>query len=208
MNSDELLITKPANIRATIILAHGAGAAMDSPFMNYMADGLSQRDIQVIRFEFPYMRKRRMEGTKSPPNTKTILLQTWRDMAAGFQGSAPLFIGGKSMGGRIASMIADEVRPKGLICLGYPFHPPGKKDKLRTEHLLDLKTRCLIVQGERDPFGTLAEVPQYQLSKAISLAWVPDGDHSFKPRKSSGLTQEQNWDDAVLKMAAFIHSHS
>jgi uncharacterized protein len=104
-----------------------------------------------------------------------------------------LIIGGKSMGGRVASMIADDLyaagRIAGLLCLGYPFHPPEKPTQLRTAHLADLKTPTLIVQGTRDPFGTRDEVAAYNLSQAIALLWLEDGDHDLKPRKSiSGFT--------------------
>lgn len=205
MNRDELLLDEPSGgPKASLILGHGAGAAMDSPFMNFFAENLCERGIRVIRFEFPYMRKRRLEGTKSPPNPAKLLIQSWHEVLALCERDVPWFIGGKSMGGRIASMIADEVRPSGLICLGYPFHPPGNPTKLRTGHLADLKTPCLIVQGERDPFGTLKEVSQYNLSEAISFVWLPGGDHSFKPRKASGHTLEDHLLEASQQMAAFI----
>jgi predicted alpha/beta-hydrolase family hydrolase len=88
--------------------------------------------------------------------------------------------------------------------LGYPFHPVGKPDKLRVEHLKSIKTPTLIVQGERDPFGTREEVARYKLSKAVRMVWMPDGEHSFKPRNSSGRTEEQNWKDAIREEAAFV----
>jgi hypothetical protein len=109
----------------------------------------------------------------------------------------PLFIGGKSMGGRVASLIADDVnaqgRVRGLVCLGYPFHPPGKPDVLRTAHLQCLACPALIVQGERDPFGTRDEVATYTLSNAITLEWLPDANHDFKPRAKSGVTHDENF---------------
>ena len=108
------------------------------------------------------------------------------------------------MGGRIASLIADEVQATGLICLGYPFHPVGKPDKLRTEHLETLKTPTLIVQGERDNFGKRDEVGGYKLSKKIKVEWITDGDHSLKPRKASGLTQEENWQTGVEAIEKFL----
>ncbi len=108
------------------------------------------------------------------------------------------------MGGRIASMIADEAGVAGLVCLGYPFHPPGKPDRLRTEHLKTLMTPALILQGERDPFGRRDEVEGYALPKTIDAAFLPDGDHDLKPRKASGRTREDNWADAVERMALFV----
>ena len=108
------------------------------------------------------------------------------------------------MGGRVASLIADEAGVKGLVCLGYPFHPPGKPDRLRTEHLAPLATPALIVQGERDPFGGRDEVESYDLSPAITVTWMPDGDHGFKPRKASGRTERENLDDAIAAVAEFV----
>ena len=121
-------------------------------------------------------------------------------------GHERLVIGGKSMGGRIASLVADEAGVAGLVCLGYPFHPVGKPDQLRVEHLQTIKTPTLIVQGERDPFGTREEVARYKLSKAVRVAWMTDGDHSFKPRKSSGRTERQNWEAALNEVAAFLEA--
>ncbi|MFW2389537.1 MAG: alpha/beta family hydrolase, partial [Polyangiales bacterium] len=118
--------------------------------------------------------------------------------------ASEVFIGGKSMGGRIASMIADEVGAAGVVCLGYPFHPSGKPDRLRTEHLASLRTPTLIVQGTRDRLGTMEEVGGYDLSSAIKLAWMEDGDHSFKPRKKSGRTNDQNLAAAAEAVVAFI----
>jgi predicted alpha/beta-hydrolase family hydrolase len=121
-------------------------------------------------------------------------------------GAKGLVIGGKSMGGRIASLIADEAGVAGLVCLGYPFHPVGKPDRLRVAHLATLTTPTLIVQGTRDPFGTREEVAGYALSDAIKIHWLEDGDHDFKPRKASGHTQQQHWHDAVAAVAGFIES--
>jgi Alpha/beta hydrolase domain len=108
------------------------------------------------------------------------------------------------MGGRIASLIADEVGVSGLVCLGYPFHPVSKPDKLRVEHLRASKTPTLILQGERDPFGNRVEVVKYKLSPSVKVTWVKDGDYSFKPRKSSGTTEEKNWRAAAAKIEAFL----
>jgi uncharacterized protein len=115
-----------------------------------------------------------------------------------------LVIGGKSMGGRIASLIADDAGVDALICLGYPFHPVGRPERLRVEHLEEIKTSTLIVQGERDPFGSRDEVAAYKLSSAIQLCWIVDGDHSLKPRKSSGRTERQNWDMALGSVETFL----
>ena len=132
-------------------------------------------------------------------------METWRRVIATV-GGGRLVIGGKSMGGRIASMLADDVDAHGLVCLGYPFHPPGKPEKLRTAHLLGLQTPTLIVQGTRDPFGKREEVEGYGLSAAIRLVWLSDGDHSFKPRKSSGRTEEQNLGEAIAAISEFVRN--
>jgi predicted alpha/beta-hydrolase family hydrolase len=113
-------------------------------------------------------------------------------------------IGGKSMGGRMASMVADELQVRALVCLGYPFHPPGRPQQLRTEHLQSLRTPTLILQGTRDQFGTREEIAEYDLSKAIRVEFLPDGDHSFKPRKSSGVTEMSNIEHAVALMEEFL----
>ena len=110
------------------------------------------------------------------------------------------------MGGRIASLIADEAGVRGLVCLGYPFHPVGKPDQLRVEHLRTIKTPTLIVQGERDTFGNREEVGRYELSSKIHIHWVHDGDHSFKPRKKSGRTEQQNWEEALDRIESFFKS--
>jgi uncharacterized protein len=108
------------------------------------------------------------------------------------------------MGGRIASMIADEVGAAALICLGYPFHPPGNPNKARTEHLYTLRTPTLILQGARDPFGGRDEVAALNLPRKVRVRWLADGEHSFKPRKASGRTEAQNLAEAVDEAAAFL----
>jgi len=187
----------------TLVLAHGAGAPMDSPFMEAVAEMIASGGIRVVRFEFPYMADRRVTGRKRPPDRQPVLLDSWRTMIDAVPAKR-LAIGGKSMGGRMASLIADETKVDALVCLGYPFHPPGKPDKLRTEHLQELRTPTLIVQGTRDPFGTEAEVPGYGLSAAIQVAWSPDGNHDLAPRRASGRSKEQNWREAAETVVAFL----
>jgi predicted alpha/beta-hydrolase family hydrolase len=184
---------------------------MDSPFMAHIAAGLGARGLRVARFEFPYMSAARAEGKKRPPDREPALLASWRTAIAELGGprgdpggGRDLAIGGKSLGGRMASLIAAEDGARALVCLGYPFHPPGRPEKLRTGHLEDLGTPTFIVQGERDPFGRRDEVEGYRLSPAIRIAWCPDGDHSLVPRKKSGRTAGQNWALAVDVVAAFL----
>jgi predicted alpha/beta-hydrolase family hydrolase len=176
---------------------------MDSPFMAYFAKGLGERGYRVVRFEFPYMTALRTTGKRKPPDREPVLRAAWLKVVEKL-GVKGLVIGGKSMGGRIASLIADDAGVAGLVCLGYPVHPVGKPERLRVKHLQTLKTRALIVQGERDPFGNREDVAKYKLSPAIRVRWIKDGDHSFKPRKSSGRTEQQNWEAAIGEIASFI----
>jgi len=182
-----MIFDGPETAPATILLAHGAGAPMDSASMNATAQALASVGFRVARFEFGYMAARRTGQRKPPPRADTLKPEYFAAIEAlGVTG--PLIIGGKSMGGRVASMIADESRASGkiagLLCLGYPFHPPGKPTQLRTAHLANLRTPALIFQGTRDEFGTREEVAGYRLSPNIEVVWLEDGDHDLKPRKS------------------------
>ena len=199
----DLILDGLADAPVTLALAHGAGAPMDSPFMAAFATALAAAGIRIARFEFPYMAARRHDGRKRPPDREAVLLEAWREVIARL-GSENLAIGGKSLGGRMASLVADEAAVQGLVCLGYPFHPPGRPDKLRTAHLETIKTPTLIVQGTRDPFGGPDEVAGYRLSPAVRLHWAEDGNHDLAPRKASGRTAEQNWAEAAAVIAAFL----
>jgi len=208
MSRFEFLANGPESASRTVLLAHGAGQGMDSPFMTDFTAAMvsASADTRVLRFEFPYMQAMRASGKRRAPDREPKLLECWREVVAMQRGTGALIVGGKSMGGRMASLVADELGVDGLICLGYPFHPPGKPEKLRTAHLADLKTSALICQGERDTFGTRAEVDSYALAPSIQLSWMPDGDHSFKPRKRSGFTEAQNMNNAVSACVAFVGS--
>jgi uncharacterized protein len=201
----DLLFDGPDDAALTVVLAHGAGAPMNTPFLNTVARGLAADGFRVARFEFPYMRARRETGKKGgAPDREPILRNSWKKVVDKLGGGKRLVIGGKSMGGRIASMVADEVGARGLVCLGYPFHPPGRPEKLRTAHLETLSTPALIVQGTRDAFGTREDVLGYRLSPAIRVAWLEDGDHSWKPRASSGRTEAQNMAEALTAIRGFL----
>lgn len=203
----DFLRNGPADADATMILAHGAGAGMDTPFMNTVAEELACRGLLVVRFEFPYMRRRREDGKRRPPDRMPALLQAYADAVAEVREKLRppvLAIGGKSMGGRVASMVADELRVDGLVCLGYPFHPPGRPSTLRTEHLQGLRTPALIVQGTRDALGTREEVAGFDLSSAIAISWAEDGDHDLKPRRASGRTHDENLTAATQRVADFV----
>ncbi len=177
----------------TILLAHGAGAPMDSASMEAVAKALAAAGFRVVRFEFGYMAARRTSGTRKPPPRAETLKPEYITAVTELGAKGRLVIGGKSMGGRVASMIADDLhaagKVAGLLCLGYPFHPSGKPEQLRTKHLAGLTTPALICQGTRDEFGTREEVLNYGLSDSIELLWLEDGDHDLRPRKSvSGFT--------------------
>jgi len=148
---------------------------MASAFMATVARGIAEQGIRVLRFEFPYMAEKRKR-----PDPQSVLLDAWRSVVREIGNPERMVIGGKSMGGRMASMVADELRVAGLLCYGYPFHPPGQPQKLRTEHLKDLRTPALIIQGTRDAFGRPADVASYDLSPTITVLWIEGGDHSLK----------------------------
>jgi predicted alpha/beta-hydrolase family hydrolase len=202
----------PEAAATTILLAHGAGAPMDSASMSANARALADAGLRIVRFEFDYMAVRRTSGARKPPPRADTLLGEYRAAIDALSAPGRLVIGGKSMGGRVASMIADELhasgRIVGLLCLGYPFHPVGKPDQLRTAHLAGMKTPTLIVQGTRDPFGTRDEVATYTLSPGIEVLWVEDGDHDLRSRASvtgrSAADQLRLLGDEVASWAARI----
>ena len=201
----EILFDGPKEAATTVVLAHGAGAPMNTSWMNTVARGIASDAVRVARFEFPYMLARRETGRRGgAPDREPVLRDAWKEVIEELGGAARLVIGGKSMGGRIASMVADEVGARGLVCLGYPFHPPGRPEKLRTKHLETLETPALVVQGTRDAFGTREDVAGYHFSPAIRVHWIEDGDHSLKPRASSGRTEGESLAEAIAAVRAFV----
>ena len=206
------LITEgPAAATAHLLLAHGAGAPMTSPFMEKIAGLLVERGLGISRFEFAYMAGRREDGKRRPPPKAERLVDEYKAAVAAVRErvkpGVKLMIGGKSMGGRVASLVADELygakQISGLVCLGYPFHPPGKPEALRTAHLEHLRAPALIVQGERDPFGSRSEVEALKLSPTIRFAWAGDGDHDLGPRGGSRFTRARNLAAGADAIAAF-----
>lgn len=201
------LQNRPGTPNAALVLSHGAGAPMDSPFMNEISEMLAANEVSVLRFEFAYMAARRAGGRKPPPRAEKLTGEFLHALTK-VHSDVPVFIGGKSLGGRVASMIAEDAYRRGkiagLVCLGYPFHPAARPDSLRTAHLERLTVPTLICQGSRDPFGTREQVKGYRLSDAIDLFWLEDGDHDFKPRKASGLTHAHNIRAAAHAVAAWI----
>jgi uncharacterized protein len=207
MDVENFIFDGQASAPLTLALAHGAGASMDSAFMTTIARGLAGSDLRVTRFEFPYMRARREHRRRSIPDREAVLLDSWREVIESLGGGRRLVIGGKSLGGRIASMVADAAQVRGLVCLGYPFHAPGKAPPdARLRHLKSMRTPALIVQGARDSFGSRAEVETYEVSPQIRIAWIDDGDHSFKPRASSGRTEQQNLTAAINAVREFLEA--
>ena len=208
MTLPPLRLDGPADAPCTVLLGHGAGAAMDSPGMNRLVDALVGVGLRVARFEFAYMAARRHGQRKPPPRAETLCPE-YEAAVAALDARGPLVIGGKSMGGRVASLVADALHDRGriagLLCLGYPFHPMAKPQQLRTAHLEALRTPTLIVQGTRDAFGTREEVAAYRLSPAIRILWLQDGDHDLKPRKAvSGHTATQHLATMADAVAAWI----
>lgn len=209
------LIDRPrasATACGTLIFAHGAGALMDSDYMQTLTAELNNQGVAVVRFEFPYMQLRRETGKKRPPDRQPVLLDCWRDVYAEITSRTdlpkPFLMGGKSMGGRMASLVADELDAVGLCCFGYPFHAPGKPEKMRTEHLLTIGTPTKIFQGTRDPFGKPEEVADIPFSQKVEILWFDDGEHDLKPRKKSGLTQLQHLKSVAALVANFARDLS
>ncbi len=186
------------------VFAHGAGAGMEHDFMTVVAKGLVEQGIRVVRFNFPYMVKRSEDGKKRPPDRAPKLLEAYSEVIAHFA-SSPVVIGGKSMGGRMASLLAEHELVAGIACLGFPFHPPGKPEKFKGDHLASIDKPTLILQGERDTFGKREEFDGFVFSQQVKVSFLPDGDHSFKPRKSSGHTAADNIALAVEQLSAFIN---
>ena len=179
---------------------------MDSEFMNEIAQRLAGQGVGVVRFEFPYMAERRLNGGKRPPNPQKVLLECWRTVYDQLRPlvAGRLAVGGKSMGGRMASLLADELGADALVCLGYPFYAAGKPEKPRVAHLAELRTPTLIVQGERDALGNRETVSGYSLAPGVAIEWLASADHDLKPLKASGFSHEQHLRHAAEQVAAFL----
>jgi len=190
------------------VFAHGAGAPLSSAFMELVSKGLAEQGIRVARFNFHYMQQRIECGHRRPPERAPQLVKQFGELIQ--QIDQPMVIGGKSMGGRIATLLAAEkALPfisyiKGIACLGYPFHPQGKPEQLRVEHLSDIDLPLAIIQGARDKLGCNEEVRGYALPETIQWCWLEDGDHDFKPRIKSGFTHEQHINTCIRYLASYI----
>ncbi|HEY5716607.1 MAG TPA: alpha/beta fold hydrolase [Psychromonas sp.] len=190
------------------VFAHGAGAPASSDFMETITKGLVLRGIRVARFNFPYMQQRIDNGTRRPPERAPKLIAQFQRLIANLDQA--MVIGGKSMGGRIATLLAAQSEQdsdpniKGIVCLGFPFHPAAKPETLRTQHFPSIQQDILIIQGERDPLGRREEVQTYGLPDNIQWLWLEDADHDLKPRLKSGFTHQAHLEKALDNMALFI----
>lgn len=202
--SSEYLYNGPPDAALQLVLAHGAGVPMDAEFMAHIAQGVAAHGIRVVRFEFPYMQRWRRDGRKRAPNSPNVLEKCWLEVLEAHDGGRSNFIGGKSLGGRIAARIATKSQARGLVCLGYPFHPRGEPKRLHIEHLKEITIPTLILQGSRDPFGRREQVMKCPLSPQVRLVWLEDGDHSLKPPQDSSNTQLDHWEAAVETIVTFL----
>ncbi|NWL31701.1 alpha/beta hydrolase family protein [Paenarthrobacter nitroguajacolicus] len=165
---------------ATLVVAHGAGAGMEHPFLEGFAGAMADEGVSTLRFNFPYR-----EAGRRFPDRPPLAIATWRavmDKAAELGEGEPLWAAGKSFGGRMASMAVAEGMPaRGLVYLGYPLHAPGKPEKLRDEHLYGVTVPMLFLQGTRDTFATpeLLEAVVAKIGPTATLQWSEGGDHSF-----------------------------
>lgn len=202
-----LLEDGPDDGRALVVLAHGAGAGMRSDFMAFQATALAAAGLRCLRFEFPYMR-----AGKKTPDKAAVLEEAWRAVAEEARaraGDRPLVLGGKSMGGRIASQaVAAGATADGLVFHGYPLHPPGRADRIRKAHLPDVGVPMLFVEGTRDPFCPLDTLRDVLAETKVDaeVAVIDDGDHSFKVRASSGRPTKAAWQEVADRTVAWIDS--
>ncbi len=198
---------------ALFIFAHGAGADKSHQYLETVTELLNAENINVVRFNFPYMDKRLQDGKKYPPNRMPILIPCYQQALDHYTqrntNELPMFIGGKSMGSRVAATLAaDNQDIKGVICIGYPFHPQKKPENLRLEPLQETKYPVLILQGDRDSLGSRKEIEAYDISPLCQISFYEDGDHDLKPRVKSGHTHAQHIENAVKRAARFIYEKS
>lgn len=209
---------KVDNPIAQIIFAHGAGADMSHDFMEQVSALFNRENINVLRFNFPFMDKRIELGKRYPPDRMPKLIDCYKSiinehlLEALNELTIPLFIGGKSMGSRVAVTIAADGDIaeviQGVFCIGYPFHPSKKPEKLRLEPLQNTQKPVVILQGDRDTLGSKEEIEAYKMSGLCHTIFLPDGDHSLKPRVKSGFTQQQHIETAVNTIVQFIKEES
>lgn len=189
-----------------LLMTHGAGAGQDSTFLQHLRDALAATGVQTLAIEFDYLRRMRETGRRRPPPRIDHLvteLAQWCDSMS-HPDLPPLWLGGKSMGGRVASLLAAREGAPGLVLCGYPFHPPRKPDTLRLDHWSALRCPTLVIQGSRDPLGTREEVTGYPLPACAEVHWLADGDHDWRPRRASGNDQAELIRQGADAIAAFM----
>ena len=189
-----------------LLLAHGAGAGQDAAFMRQLRQALADEGVQTLALEFAYMQRMREEQRRRPPPRAERLveeLRRWRE-ALDVAGLAPAWLGGKSLGGRVASLLAAEDGAPGLILCSYPFHPPGKPERTRLAHWPTLRCPTLVLQGTRDPFGSQEEVAGYTLPSGAEVHFLADGEHDWRPRRATGRGQQSLIDEAAAVAARWM----
>lgn len=189
-----------------LLIAHGAGAGQDSVFLEQLRHALAEAGVQTLAMEFAYLQQMRREARRRPPPRIDRLvdeLARWCDTVS-HNDLPPLWVGGKSMGGRAASLLTARDAAAGLVLCGYPFHPAGKPDTLRLSHWPLIGCPTIVVQGTRDPFGNQDEVSGYSLPDGVALHWLEDGDHDWKPRRSSGRVQLDLIQEGAEAIASFM----
>ena len=205
----ELVRNNIENAHATVLLAHGAGADLASEYLEKVVDKLNAHNFNVIRFNFPYMIMRQQDGKRRPPDRMPKLLDAMEQVVDLVASEQSLFILGKSMGSRVAVTLCENesIPVKGVACIGYPFHPQKKPEKLRLEPLQKTTKPVLILQGERDALGNKQEVLGYPISEHCSVSFFADGDHDLKPRVKSGYTLEEHLSRAIEQFVEFVDEH-
>lgn len=193
------LIVRGEPHHGRLLLAHGAGAGHDAPMLVALRAALAERGVQVLAFEFAYLQRMRTEQRRRPPPRAERLVEEFRAWRAAVAplGEAPLWLGGKSLGARVASLLAAEDGVPGLVLCSYPFHPPGKPERTRLAHWPRLACPTLVLQGERDPFGRRDEVEGYMLPDCAEVHFLADGEHDWRPRRASGRTWQALIDEAA-----------
>ena len=199
----------PGNAAAVLVLGHGTRGSIDDPPLGPVAIALSELGIDVVRFEFPFLVGEDSSGEDSSGATESdaVLAECFEAVVRGLKHPGTLFVGGYSLGARMATTIAERVGAGGVCCISYPFHPVG--EPLRREAVALLRqcaSPVLIVQGSRDAFGNREQVRGYDLSSKVELEWLPDANHGLIPRQRSGFTLEQHMATTVRHIEHFIQA--
>ena len=207
---DNILLKGPKEGKNILLLAHGAGAPMDSIFMRTISKGLNENGIITIRFEFPYMAKRRL-GKKSFPDKIPVLCEFYTSLYYQIKKLYPnkkIWLSGKSMGGRVSTIVSKSIDVEGVVVFGYPFHPINNIDNIRLDNLQLDGPPILIIQGTRDKFGNIEEVKKYNINKKNFIYWLNEGDHSFNTLKKSSISTQKSIQKACDIASLFIKSKS